>query len=150
VTPRQAIAFVEKHGIVLESANGPVPSLAQTIAGGKIKGSWWLHPDGKAIFETTRAVRASKDILVCRLIAGKVTLVHKRIWPALVRCAEHVRPGQLSQLVEEHTKSGQHATHEISFPKWVSASVAAQADKLTEAEALGVLVSLVPGTFSAI
>ena len=38
VTPRQALAFVRQHGVVLESAHGPVPCLAEAIAGGPIRG----------------------------------------------------------------------------------------------------------------
>jgi hypothetical protein len=141
VTPRQAIAFVQKHGIVLESADGAVPSLVQAIAGGKIKGSWWAHPRGKEIFNLTRAVRDSDQILVCRLIAGKVTLVHQRLWPALVRCAERFRPDQISQLVEEHMPSGQHASRSIPFPDWVPRHIAVEASALSEEVALAVLNS---------
>jgi hypothetical protein len=35
------LAFVEKHGVVMESGRGPVPSLAEAIAGEPIRGSWW-------------------------------------------------------------------------------------------------------------
>ena len=34
------IAFVRKHGVVLASAKGPVPNLADAVAGEKIRGSW--------------------------------------------------------------------------------------------------------------
>jgi len=37
--PFDPIAFVEKHGVVLASARGPVPSLAEAIAGEPIRGS---------------------------------------------------------------------------------------------------------------
>lgn len=141
MTPGQAIAFVRKHGIVLESANGPVPSLVQAILGGKIVGSWWAHPRGKEIFAVTRAVRESGQILVCRLISGKVTLVHQRLWPALVRCADRFRPDQVSQLVEEHTPSGRHASKSIPFPQWVPPQVASQASMLSEEAALSALNS---------
>jgi hypothetical protein len=136
MTPSQAIAFVRKHGVVLESANGPVPALVQAIIGSNIKGSWWAHPRGKEIFGITRAVRASDQILVCRLIAGKVTLVHQRLWPALVRCAERFRPEQVSQLVEEHMSSGKHASKQIPFPEWVPSHIAAEATNLSEEAAL--------------
>ena len=150
MTPEQALAFVEKHGIVLESANGPVPSLAQTIAGTSIKGSWWSHPMGKDIFRITRAVRASQHVLVCRLVAGKITFIHERLWPALVRTAAHFRPDQVSQLIEKHTASGKHLTREIPFPTWVPASVAAQAGKLGEEQALSILESIIPGELKTI
>ncbi len=150
MTPEQAIKFVEQHGIVLESANGPVPSLAQTIVGGVIKGSWWSHPMSKEIFRATRSVRASPQILVCRLISGKVTFVHERLWPALVRTAERFQPGQLSQLIEEHTASGKHISREVPFPIWVPASVAAEAAKLGEKQAISILESIIPGVLSSV
>lgn len=38
VTPKQALAFVKENGVVLESAGGAVPSLAEAIAGKAIRG----------------------------------------------------------------------------------------------------------------
>lgn len=149
VTPEQAIAFIEKNGIVLESASGPVPCLAHVIAGGTIKGSWWSHPMGKEIFRITRAVRASRHVLVCRLIRGKVTFVHERLWPALVRTAEFFEPDQLSRLAEEHTASGKHLTKAIPFAAWVPASIAARADEISKEQALQILESIVPGILEA-
>jgi hypothetical protein len=145
LTPEQAIAFVQLHGVVLESANGPVPSLVQAIAGVSVKGNWWAHSRGKEIFQITRAVRESDQILVCRLIAGKVTLVHRSIWPALIRCAEHFRPDQISQIIEEHTSSGKHISKSIPFPEWVPPQIARQASNLTEEEALNALNTVIPG-----
>ena len=76
VTTAQALRFVRTHGVVLESASGPVPSLASAIVGHPVRGSWWGHPQSQQIFTVTRAVRESDSILVCRLINRKVTLVH--------------------------------------------------------------------------
>jgi hypothetical protein len=78
VTLGQAVALVRKRGVVLEAAAGPVPSLAETIAGAPIRGSWWAHPRGQKIFELTRAVRDSHDILVCRLIQPNPPLQRTR------------------------------------------------------------------------
>jgi hypothetical protein len=139
LTPAQAIAYVRKHGIVLESASGPVPSLVQAIAGGEIEGSWWAHPRGREVFNITRAVRDSGQVLVCRLVAGKVTRVHQRLWPALVRCTDHFRPDRLSQLAEEHTASGKHVSRQRPFPNWVPPAFASKADVLSEDEALSLL-----------
>ncbi len=139
MTPRQAIVFVRKHGVVLESANGPVPSLAAAIAGEPIRGSWWSHPRSHEIFELTRAVRDSDDVLVCRLVGGKITYVHRHLWPALVRLADHFPRNRLAQLHEVHTASGRHVTKKVGFPKWVPAEVSVQALRLTERAALACL-----------
>ncbi len=145
MTPAEAAAFVRKHGVVLESANGQVPSLVQAITGDKISGSWWAHPRGKEIFQITRLVHESDQVLVCRLISGKVTLVHRRLWPALVRCAGHFRPEQIAQLVEQHTASGKHVTEAIPFPNWVPNDIATLASTLNEALALDTLKSIIQG-----
>jgi len=70
MTLRQALAFIRKHGVVLEAAQGPVPSVAEAIAGEPVRGSWWSHPKSHEIFAVTRAIRDSDDVLVCRLIKG--------------------------------------------------------------------------------
>jgi hypothetical protein len=136
MTSRQALAFIRKHGVVLEAAQGPVPSLADVIAGVPIRGNWWSHPKGHVIFAVTRAVRANNEILVCRLIQGKVTFAHRRIWPALVRVAARFPLEHLSQICEVHTSSGRHVTKEVPFPDWVPSSVRAAAGNLSEEAAL--------------
>jgi hypothetical protein len=139
MSPRRPLAFVRKHGIVLESAQGPVPSLAEAIAGAPIRGSWWAHPKAQLIFEVTRAVRDSKQVLVCRLVQGKVTCVHERVWPALVRLAPRFGKGSLARITEVHMSSGRHAVRSLAFPKWVPPRVRAAGARLTEAQALRAL-----------
>jgi len=88
---KTALQFVERHGIVLESAHGPVVTFADAAAGERIRGNWWSHPKSHQIFALTRLVRNSPDVLVCRLVDGKITYVHRRVWPALVRLAGAAR-----------------------------------------------------------
>lgn len=145
LTSEQALSFVRKHGVVLESANGPIPGLVQAIVGAGIKGNWWSHPRGKEIFLVTRFVRDSDQVLVCRLMSGKVTLVHRRLWPALVRCAGHFRPDRISRLIEVHTRSGAHSSRSVPFPDWVPESVAIEAGQLSEESALNTLSAFLPG-----
>jgi hypothetical protein len=130
-----ALAFVQEHGIVLESGRGPVPSLAEVIAGGAIRGSWWGHSKRDAIFRGTRAVRGSADVLVCRLVGGKVTYVHRRLWPALVRLAEEIGPSRLDAIHEAHTASGAHTLITIPFAQWVPTDARKAAEKLSETDA---------------
>jgi hypothetical protein len=136
MTTRQAVAFIRKHGVVLEAARGPVPSLIEAIAGEEIRGSWWLHPKSRLIFAVTRAIRDSDDVLVCRLVKGKVTLVHRRLWPALVRAAGRLPLEHLAQVREVHTSSGRHVIEAVPFPDWVPSSVRAAARRLSEEAAL--------------
>jgi len=137
MTPGQALAFVERHGVVCEASrrNG-VPSLADEIAGELVRGNWWSHPRSKAIFAATRAVRDSEDVLVCRLVDGKITFLHRRLWPALVRLANRFAPANLSRLREVHTASGKHMIEETPFPDWVPPRVTAAATRLKQAKAI--------------
>ena len=145
VSPREAIAFVRRHGVVLQAARGPVPSLAEAIADGPIRGSWWGHAKGRVIFHATQAVCESPEVLVCKLIDGKVTYVHRRLWPALVKLAPRFRKSQLAKVWDEHTKSGAHASRRISFPEWVPSEVLREAEALSIAEAEQLLSALLSG-----
>jgi hypothetical protein len=135
VNPRKAIAFVKHHGVVLQAARGPVPSLAEAIAGEPIRGSWWAHAKGRTIFHAARVVCESPEVLVCKLVDGKVTYVHRRLWPALVKLAPRFRKAQLAKVWNEHTASGAHASRQIAFPKWVPSEVVKEAEVLSIAEA---------------
>ena len=135
LSPARAVAFVSRHGVVLESARGPVPSIAEAVAGSPIRGSWWRHPEGRAIFRVTRAVRDSTDILVCRLLGGRITCVHRRVWPAVVRLAAEIGPRRLDSIVEQHTESGAHRLVTIPFPEWVPKEAQAAAARLSDADA---------------
>jgi hypothetical protein len=135
MTPGEALAFVEKHGIVLQAARGPVPSLAEAVAGGPIRGSWWGHPRGQEIYLAAEAVVESGDVLVCKLVEGKVTYVHRRLWPALVKLASRLgRPG-LARVWSEHTPSGAHKLRRVPFPGWVPPDVLEAAERLSAGEA---------------
>lgn len=88
------------------------------------------------IFELTQEIRKRDDVLVCRLVEGKVTFVHRRLWPALLRAARHFPKKHLAQVREVHSKSGQHVVKELAFPKWVTAEISTEARRLSEEEAL--------------
>ncbi|HEX4584032.1 MAG TPA: hypothetical protein VH183_04325 [Burkholderiaceae bacterium] len=142
MTADDAIAFVRHHGIVLASARGPVPRLAEAIAGEAIKGSWWAHPKSHSIFRILEALARSPDILTCRLVGGKVTFVHRRLWPALVRTAGGFDRDRLAQVEQEHTAAGYHVSRDIPFPKWVPREVMEEARSLSEEEARSALAAL--------
>jgi hypothetical protein len=143
-TAPEALEFVRRHGVVLEAGRGPVANLADVIAGGPIRGSWWGHAKGKLIFRLTRDVRDAEEILVCRLVEGKITFVHRRLWPALVRVADLFDRDRLAAVHEVHTASGAHRLVVTPYPKWVPPAVHSQALELSADDAkrqLGAWVS---------
>ena len=133
------MAALAEHGMLLESARGPLPNVAELIAGEPIKGSWWGHPQGHAIFATLASLDDSPDVVRLRLVNGKVTLVHRRMWPALVRIADHFTPRQLAALHEEHTETGAHRVIEQPFPDWVPDDVVRAAGQLSVEQSLAQL-----------
>jgi hypothetical protein len=135
VTPKQGLAFVKRHGIVLQAARGPVPSLAEAIAGTPIRGSWWGHAKGHEIFRVAEAISGSDDVLVCKLVDGKITYVHRRLWPALVKLAGRFPKQRLAKVWNEHTRTGAHRSRRTPFPRWVPKDVQQEAKRLSTADA---------------
>lgn len=72
-------------GVVRERGLVSERDLIDQVAGEPVRGSWWGHPAGQAIFRALEALREDPDVFLCKLVAGKQTYVHRRLWPALVR-----------------------------------------------------------------
>src|SRR6478736_240953 len=79
----EPLEWLREQGMVLQSARGPVPNVTEYVAGEPIRGSWWGHPAGHEIFAVLTHLMSSPDVVATRLINGKITLVHRRLWPAL-------------------------------------------------------------------
>jgi hypothetical protein len=59
---------VREQGVVLQSARGPLPNLAEQIAGERISGSWWGHSSGHEIFAVLTRLLDSSDVIATRLV----------------------------------------------------------------------------------
>ena len=134
----EALKFVETEGVVLESAHGRVLTFADFVAGERVT-RWWSHPKGRQIFALTREIRDSPDVLTCRLVEGKVTYVHRRVWPALVKVSGELDKTDLAAIREEHLPGGKHRILVTEFPQWVPAEVLAQSKRLKVSEARSML-----------
>jgi hypothetical protein len=134
----EALSFVETKGIILESAHGRVPTFADFVARERVT-RWWSHPKSKLIFALTRAIRDSPDVLTCRLVDGKVTYVHRRLWAALVKLSGELDKSGLGAIREEHTSDGKHVMRVTEFPEWVPAEVLRESKRLTQREARSML-----------
>lgn len=51
------------------------------IAGRHIRGTWWADPAGGLIFDVLTAIE--DEVASVKILDGKVTLVHRRLFPAL-------------------------------------------------------------------
>jgi hypothetical protein len=125
------------EGVLLESATGPIPNVAQLVAGEPITGSWWAHPVSHEIFDAINRLAASPDVARMRLVNGRITLVHRRLWPALLRLADDDEA--LLVVSEEHTASGAHRATTTPLRDWVPADVRDAAALLDASEAVAIL-----------
>jgi hypothetical protein len=94
---RQAMDVLQRSGLLFLH-DGHKPSLTALVAGAPIGGSWWGHPAGRRIFRMAGALEESGEVLFVPLLSAKVTLVHRRLWPALLAVGEARAPWQMAPL----------------------------------------------------
>jgi hypothetical protein len=73
---------LEEYGLLLLQDKA-LPSVVGLITGERVAGSWWSHPRSQEIFRRLEQLEAAGDVVATKLISGKVTFVHRRLWPAL-------------------------------------------------------------------
>ena len=139
MTLRQVMDFIRYHGVVLEAAKGAEPCLAQKIAGEPIKGSWWGHEKGQEIYALTQKVHESKAVLICTLAHGKITYIHRRLWPYFICLANCFPLHALDKVREVHLASGRHERQDIPFPDWVPVEFKKEAKSISLREARDVI-----------
>lgn len=86
-TLRDAEELVRRAGLVTVVPAGPLPSLVEAVVGEPVEGSWWGHAKGKLIYRLSQALLESPEIVAVKLVGGKVTFVHRSLWPVLYRVA---------------------------------------------------------------
>jgi hypothetical protein len=86
-----------REGLLLLS-DARLPSVVALVAGAPVRGSWWSHPAGRAIFRISEDLADHPDVLMNRLVSGKITYVHRRLWPALLALARARQPWQTHRL----------------------------------------------------
>jgi len=86
---------------LLLDADSKLPSVTGFVAGDNVRGSWWNHPQAHEMFSLACRLRAHPDVLMVKLISGKVTLVHRPLWPAVFTVATARESWQLEELSKE-------------------------------------------------
>lgn len=77
--------------------------VASLIVGEAVKGSWWSHSAARDIYAAETVLTDHPDTLVLKLVHGKVTFLHRPLWPALLTVALAGEPWQYQQLPPEAT-----------------------------------------------
>lgn len=93
----QVLAAVAERGL-LPVQDKALPNLVTLLTGEVLKTSWWSHPKGRQIFGALSELGEHEDVLLVKLLRAKVTLVHRRLWPALLAVVRGGEPWQLHGL----------------------------------------------------
>lgn len=90
---------LEEHGVLMLS-DLRLPSVVGLIVGEPVHGSWWGHPMGKAIYALANRLEDSEHVMSTKLVAGKVTFVHMRLWQHVVKIGTAREKWQTEKLSE--------------------------------------------------
>ena len=78
-----------------------LPSVTGLVAGDTGGRSWWAHPQAKQMYGLSCGLRDHPDVLLVKLISGKLTFIHRPLWPAIVAIGTAREPWQMDGLSKE-------------------------------------------------
>lgn len=117
------LAQLRRDGFLLES-DPKLPSVCTLITGEALRGSWWSHPQAQTIFQVNERLEDHKDVLITKLLAGKVTWVHRKLWPEIFAIGIAREPWQMKQLtasaralIKKIDQEGSLTTDKLSWPR---------------------------------
>ncbi len=96
VTERVLAALRERQWLL--QADPALPSVVSLVAGEPTGGSWWSHPESNRIYWVLEELEDSPELLAVKLVKGKMTLVHRALWPELIAVAAASQPWQTVRL----------------------------------------------------
>ena len=103
-----------------------VPSVASLAAGEPVRGSWWAHPKAHTIWHVLVRLSESRDTIATKLLSGRVTFVHRRLWTPL-DCLGSAReswqlaglPRASRSLLDAVTRQGELRTDQVGRSRGV-------------------------------
>jgi len=108
---RSAWNSLKESGLLL--ASDPVfPSVTTLVAGAAVRGSWWSHPLARRIHALMEQLSGHPDVLTVKLLSGKITYVHRALWPAILAVARAHEPWQMKALPPSAVALLRRVTHE--------------------------------------
>ena len=79
---QEVLKTLKRAGVLLLT-DKLLPSVTTIVAGEPVTGSWWSHPRSHQIYAVATRLGDCGDVTTVKLVLGKVTFVHRRLWPAL-------------------------------------------------------------------
>src|SRR5688572_446734 len=78
----ELLEVIEARGLLpMHDAN--TLSATSILAKEPVHGSWWSHPKANEMYRVISEIDEHHDVTVVKLLGGKLTFVHRRLWPAL-------------------------------------------------------------------
>jgi hypothetical protein len=94
---RDPLIELESGGLLLLQDKS-FPNVVTIVTGEALAGSWWSYPRSREIFGWVNELSEHTDVLVTKLLGGKVTFVHRRLWSAFLAVASAREPCQTAGL----------------------------------------------------
>lgn len=93
----EIVRELSRHGLLFQK-DKRYPSVVGIVTGEALSTSWWGHPKARLVFAILQELADDPDVLFTKLLFGKVTLVHRRLWPALLAIGTSAAAWQLRNL----------------------------------------------------
>lgn len=78
----ELLETIEARGL-LPMHDARMLSATSLLAKEPVSGSWWTHPRANEMYRAFTEAEDADDVEVVKLLGGKLTFVHRRLWPAL-------------------------------------------------------------------
>ena len=115
----KVLSKLTEIGFLLVSGS-EIPDVRGLIANRRSKGSWWADSAAHEIFAINEMLEDHPDVTITKLISGKVTFVHRKLWRTLFAVASAREDWQLrglsvpaQLLLRELDKAGSLFTHKL-------------------------------------
>jgi len=119
----QIIFDSQKEFDLLLESDAKLPSVAGLMSGEPVHGSWWGHARAQQIFTVLQQLADHNDVLIAKLVSGKVTFVHRKLWPEVVSIGQAREPWQVrnlspaaKMLLEQIDHHGSLLTNALEWP----------------------------------
>ncbi len=89
--------YLGRLGMLLETDRA-FPSITGIMVREPIRGSWWAHPMANEIYLLSQRLIHHPDTIFLKLLSGKTTFVHRRLWPELIAIGTAQEPWQLDAI----------------------------------------------------
>lgn len=94
------LARLQELDLLLD-ADPTFPSISAFVLGPSLRGSWWAHPKANEMYRLACLLRSHPDVLMAKLVSGKVTLIHRPLWPAVFVIGTARESWQMKKLSKE-------------------------------------------------